>query len=43
LLSHAPEDGVWEVDDVVSYRCLNCRDVWYFPLTDDDTDDEQDY
>ncbi len=43
LLTHPPEDGVWNVDDVVSYRCRDCRDVWYLPLTEEDTgaDDEK--
>jgi hypothetical protein len=29
------------VGDIVSYRCRDCRDVWYFPLTEDDTPDAQ--
>jgi DNA-directed RNA polymerase subunit RPC12/RpoP len=36
LLTHPPEDGVWEVGDIVAYRCEDCRDRWDLELTDDD-------
>jgi len=28
LLSHPPEDGVWQIGEVVAYRCSDCRDRW---------------
>jgi hypothetical protein len=30
-----PELG-WQVDDVVAYRCRDCRDMWYLEVTEDD-------
>lgn len=38
LLSLAPEDGIWEVGEVVAYRCEDCRDRWDLVLTEDDDD-----
>ena len=26
LLTHPPEDGIWEPGDIVAYRCEDCRD-----------------
>jgi len=28
LLTHPPEDGVWQIGEVVAYRCSECRDRW---------------
>ena len=28
LLTQPPEDGAWEVGDIVAYRCEDCRDRW---------------
>ena len=36
LLSHPPEDGLWEPGDIVAYRCEDCRDRWDLVLPDDD-------
>ncbi len=36
LLTHAPEDGLWEAGDVVAYRCEDCLDRWDLVLDDDD-------
>lgn len=36
LLTHAPEDGVWEPGDIVAYRCRDCLDRWDLVLADDD-------
>lgn len=30
-----PELG-WRVDDVVTYRCSDCADMWYLEVTEDD-------
>jgi hypothetical protein len=38
LLTHPPEDGMWEVGDVVAYRCEDCLDRWDLELTADDVD-----
>ena len=40
LLTSPREDGTWMVDDVVSYRCRDCRDVWYIELTEDDNEQQ---
>lgn len=37
LLTHPPEDGVWEVGEIVAYRCQDCNDRWDLVL-DDPTD-----
>jgi hypothetical protein len=34
-----PELG-WEPGDVVSYRCVDCADMWYLEVTEDDLEDE---
>lgn len=36
LLTPPPEDDLWEVDDVVAYRCEDCHDRWDIVLTEDD-------
>ena len=38
LLSHAPEDGIWEAGDVVAYRCEDCLDRWDLVISEDDDD-----
>jgi hypothetical protein len=38
LLSHPPEDGIWEPGDIVAYRCEDCRDRWDLVLPDDEDD-----
>ena len=35
LLSHPPEDGIWEPGDIVAYRCEDCRDRWDLVLPDE--------
>jgi hypothetical protein len=42
LLTSPREDGTWMVDDVVSYRCRDCRDIWYIELTEDDNEQQPD-
>lgn len=39
LLTPAPEDGLWEIGDIVAYRCQDCLDRWDLELTEDDDDD----
>jgi hypothetical protein len=39
LLTHPPEDGIWEPGDVVAYRCEDCLDRWDIVLSDDDDDE----
>ncbi|MCB1000578.1 MAG: hypothetical protein R2713_00640 [Ilumatobacteraceae bacterium] len=34
LLTHPPEDGIWEPGDIVAYRCEDCRDRWDLVLPD---------
>lgn len=34
-----PELG-WVVGDVVTYRCVDCRDMWYLELEAEDLVDE---
>lgn len=36
LLTPPPEDGLWEVDDAVAYRCEDCLDRWDLVLEDSD-------
>jgi hypothetical protein len=36
LLTHPPEDGMWESGDVVAYRCEDCLDRWDLVMSDDD-------
>ncbi len=38
LLTPAPEDGYWEVGEIVAYRCEDCRDRWDLVLSEDDDD-----
>jgi hypothetical protein len=33
-----PELG-WEVGDVVAFRCVDCADMWYLEVDEDDLDD----
>lgn len=33
-----PELG-WRVGDVVTYRCVDCLDMWYVELDQEDADD----
>lgn len=40
LITFPPEDGMWEVGDVVTYRCRDCRDRWDIVLAEDDTDEQ---
>jgi hypothetical protein len=28
LLTNPPEDGVWQIGEIVAYRCSQCRDRW---------------
>ena len=39
LITMPREDNSWEVGDVVTYRCRDCRDRWDLILTEDDSDD----
>lgn len=39
LLTRPTEDGVWEIGDIVAYRCQDCHDRWDLELTEDDDDD----
>ena len=41
LLTPVAEDGIWEVDDIVAYRCEDCLDRWDLVLTEEDDDDHQ--
>ena len=36
LLTPPHEDGIWEVGDVVAYRCEDCLDRWDIVLGEDD-------
>lgn len=36
LITPEREDGVWEIGDIVAYRCRDCRDRWDLELTEDD-------
>jgi hypothetical protein len=43
LLTPPPEDGLWEVGEIVAYRCEDCLDRWDVELSvDDDVDDDID-
>ncbi|HEX3427009.1 MAG TPA: hypothetical protein VHT30_12810 [Acidimicrobiales bacterium] len=33
-----PELG-WSTGDVVTYRCVDCADLWYLEVADDDLGD----
>lgn len=39
LITAPREDGRWEVGDVVTYRCRDCRDRWDLILEEDDDQD----
>lgn len=39
LITHPREDGRWEVGDVATYRCRDCRDRWDIILSEDDETD----
>ncbi len=34
-----PELG-WEPGDVVAYRCVDCADMWYLEVDEEDLEDE---
>lgn len=36
LLTHPPEDGIWEPGDVIAYRCEDCLDRWDLVMSDED-------
>lgn len=36
-----PELG-WEPGDVVAYRCVDCADMWYLEVDEDDLRDDGD-
>ena len=36
LLTHPPEDGIWEPGDIVAYRCEDCLDRWDLVMSDED-------
>ncbi|MFZ9636687.1 MAG: hypothetical protein ACO3A0_02095 [Ilumatobacteraceae bacterium] len=36
LLTHPPEDGVWQIGEVVAYRCSESRDRWDIVLAPDE-------
>jgi hypothetical protein len=36
LLTHPPKDGVWQIGEVVAYRCSECRDRWDIVLAPDE-------
>lgn len=36
LLTHPPEDGLWQPGEVVVYRCSGCHDRWDIVLPDED-------
>ena len=36
MLTPAPEDGRWEIGDVVAYRCADCLDRWDVELSETD-------
>lgn len=38
-LTPEPEDGIWEVGEIVAYRCRDCLDRWDLVL--EDTDDRE--
>lgn len=39
LLTPPREDNVWEVGDVLAYRCEDCLDRWDIVLEEDDFED----
>ncbi len=42
LITPPREDGVWLEGDLVTYRCVDCRDRWDLVLDADDTDARHD-
>jgi hypothetical protein len=36
LLTPPPEDGLWQVGEIVAYRCEDCLDRWDIVLSDED-------
>ncbi|WP_395152855.1 hypothetical protein [Ilumatobacter sp.] len=40
LLTMPREDGNWEVDDVVAYRCEDCLDRWDLVLDESDIESD---
>lgn len=40
LLTPPPEDNIWEVGEIVAYRCEDCLDRWDLVLEADDLDVE---
>jgi DNA-directed RNA polymerase subunit RPC12/RpoP len=43
LLTKPREDGLWEVGEVVAYRCQDCNDRWDIVLDDEDRPDDPGY
>ena len=39
LLTHPPEDGIWEPGDVIAYRCEDCLDRWDLVMSDEDDEE----
>ena len=39
LITYEPEDGRWEVGDVVTYRCADCNDRWDLIVDEQDLAD----
>jgi hypothetical protein len=40
LLTLPREDGRWEVDDVIAYRCEDCLDRWDLVLEESDIESD---
>ncbi|MEZ7961866.1 MAG: hypothetical protein QMC04_08030 [Ilumatobacter sp.] len=40
LLTMPREDGTWEVEDVVAYRCEDCLDRWDLVLDESDIESD---
>ena len=36
LLTHPPEDGIWDPGEIVAYRCGDCLDRWDIVLGDEE-------
>ena len=39
LLTHPPEDGIWEPGDIIAYRCEDCLDRWDLVMSDEDDEE----
>ena len=39
LITYEPEDGLWEIGDVVTYRCADCNDRWDLIVDEQDLAD----